>query len=65
MKEHLCPVEKALINYEGECNWCGEREWVGLTKEEVLEFTRASWSVGVTASEFIRAIEAKLKDKNT
>ena len=65
MKEHLCPVEKALINYEGECNWCGEREWVGLTKEEVLEFTRASWGVGVTASEFIRAIEAKLKDKNT
>jgi hypothetical protein len=38
--------------------------WVGLTKEEVLEFTRASWGVGVTASEFIRAIEAKLKDKN-
>jgi hypothetical protein len=33
MKEHLCSVEKALINYEGECNWCGEREWVGLTKE--------------------------------
>jgi hypothetical protein len=65
MKEHLCPVEKALINYEGECNWCGEREWVGLTKEEVLEFTRASWGVGVTASEFIRTIEAKLKDKNT
>ena len=65
MKEHLCSVEKALINYEGECNWCGEREWVGLTKEEVLEFTRASWGVGVTASEFIRAIEAKLKDKNT
>ena len=41
-----------------------QRTWVGLTKEEVLEFTRASWGVGVTASEFIRAIEAKLKDKN-
>ena len=26
MKEHLCPVEKALITYEGECNWCGESE---------------------------------------
>ena len=41
-----------------------QRTWVGLTNEEVLEFTRASWGVGVTASEFIRAIEAKLKDKN-
>ncbi len=41
-----------------------QRTWVGLTKEEVLEFTRASWGVGVTASEFIRAIEDKLKDKN-
>ena len=41
-----------------------QRAWVGLTKEEVLEFTRASWGVGVTASEFIRAIEDKLKDKN-
>ena len=51
MKEHFCPVEQSMIAYEVECNWCGEREWVGLTKEEVLEF--------------IRAIEAKLKDKNT
>jgi hypothetical protein len=40
------------------------REWVGLTDAEVLEFTRASWGVGVTASEFIRDIEAKLKKKN-
>ena len=51
MKEHFCPVEQSMIAYEGECNWCGEREWVGLTREEVLEF--------------IRALEAKLKDKNT
>jgi len=64
MKEHFCPAEQSVIAYEGECNWCGQKEWVGLTKEEVLEFTRASWGVGVTASEFIRAIEAKLKDKN-
>ena len=65
MKEHFCPAEQSIIAYEGKCNWCGQKEWVGLTKEEVLEFTRASWGVGVTASEFIRAIEAKLKDKNT
>jgi hypothetical protein len=40
------------------------REWVGLTDKEVLEFTRASSGVGVTASEFIRDIEAKIKEKN-
>jgi uncharacterized protein (TIGR02466 family) len=26
MKLHNCPVKKTLIAYEGECNWCGERE---------------------------------------
>jgi len=53
-------------------NWGGvrsvqrrlERSTTIMTNEEVLEFTRASLGVGVTASEFIRAIEAKLKDKN-
>jgi len=62
MKEHLCPVEKALINYEGECNWCGQKEWVGLTDVEV-----DTWNIVGHESlrEFVRAIEAKLKDKNT
>jgi hypothetical protein len=41
-----------------------QRTWVGLTKEEVAEFTRASWGLGVTASEFIRAVEARVKEKN-
>jgi hypothetical protein len=36
MKEHLCSVEKALINYEGECNWCGEREG-GMTQDELIK----------------------------
>jgi hypothetical protein len=26
MKQHHCPVEKTVIDYEGECNWCGEKE---------------------------------------
>ena len=26
MKQHYCPAEKATITYEGECNWCGERD---------------------------------------
>lgn len=26
MKSHYCPEEKAVVQYEGECNWCGEKE---------------------------------------
>ena len=26
MKQHYCPVEKSQMEYEGECNWCGEKE---------------------------------------
>ena len=64
MKEHLCPVEKALINYEGECNWCGEREWVGLTDEEIDKILRV-YEQDYGWISFAKAIEAKLKDKNT
>ena len=39
MKEHYCPVEKALINYEGSCNWCGEREG-SMTQDDVIEIAR-------------------------
>ena len=26
MKEHYCPAEKTILSYEGECNWCGQKE---------------------------------------
>lgn len=26
MKLHYCIAEQCLISYEGECNWCGEKE---------------------------------------
>lgn len=26
MKQHYCPAENAMIAYEGECNWCGEKD---------------------------------------
>ena len=26
MKTHYCPADHAVISYEGECNWCGEKE---------------------------------------
>ena len=39
-----------------------EREWVGLTDEEISE---VDWKSNETLHEFARAIEAKLKEKNT
>jgi len=38
-----------------------ERPWVGLTDEEISELIRATHNTG----SFVRAIEAKLKEKNT
>ena len=70
MKEHFCPIEKQWIGYEGQCNWCGEkelfqkREWVGLTLDERLELAQdVDWAAGAYC-EYAEAIEAKLKEKN-
>jgi hypothetical protein len=40
------------------------RPWVGLTDEEIEDFVSALWPVGAGAGKLIRAIEAKLKEKN-
>jgi hypothetical protein len=42
-----------------------QRTWVGLTDKEVEDFVSALWPVGAGAGELLRAIEAKLKEKNT
>jgi hypothetical protein len=26
MKSHYCPEEKGEVQYDGQCNWCGEKE---------------------------------------
>ena len=26
MKSHYCEAEGTVVEYEGECNWCGEKE---------------------------------------
>ena len=62
MKEHFCPVEKSVITYEGKCNWCAQKEWVGLTIEEIAACCMESTT---TQLSFYNAIEAKLKEKNT
>ena len=42
-----------------------QRTWVGLTDEEVKNFVQAVWPREATPADYIRAIEAKLKEKNT
>lgn len=34
MKEHFCKAERSVITYKGECNWCGQKEWVGMTDKD-------------------------------
>ena len=40
------------------------KPWVGLTEEEVNNFLKAVWPREATPADYIRAIEAKLKEKN-
>lgn len=77
MKEHFCPVENTLLSFDGQCNWCGEKEesmiqealaqrtWVGLTDDEIA-LIAADCSL-VTSSDFYfaKAIESKIKEVNT
>jgi tRNA C32,U32 (ribose-2'-O)-methylase TrmJ len=42
-----------------------DREWVGLTNEEILEIDQAIDAKSYTLYSYTRAIEAKLKEKNT
>ena len=71
MKEHFCPTEKSIITYQDKCNWCGEKEWVGLTDsqieqvyfEVVKEHRGAPMPWGQV--QFGKALQAKLKEKNT
>jgi len=69
MKQHFCSAENSLIQFEKECNWCGEKEWVGLTEEEVeLYWDWEDFQTGAgrsTIFEMVRDIEARLKEKNT
>lgn len=49
----------------GDKMYSAPRTWVGLTDEEVEDFVSALWPVGAGAGELLRAIEAKLKERNT
>jgi hypothetical protein len=62
MKQHFCSAENSLIQYEKECNWCGEKEWVGLTDEET---ERLIHNFGADPWTLLDEVEARLKARNT
>lgn len=37
MKQHYCPTEKTMITYEGQCNWCDEKEHIGATGTNIKQ----------------------------
>ena len=59
-------IEEHKINAElrAEIERLKQRTWTGLTDEEVNNFVQAVWPREATPTDYIRAIEAKLKEKN-
>lgn len=51
MKHHYCKVEKEMIGYEGECNWCGEKETTNIQFDAVA--TKANLELMQKVNDFI------------
>ena len=74
LEEYCDKVEPTSADYalgfaEGFNEGCRPRPWVGLTDEEIIDIrrkttikTHEAWA---DTKEFSRAVEAKLKEKNT
>ena len=58
MKYNRYPKEGDLLS---QIRLVSRREWVGLTDEEICA---VDWKPNETLHDFVRAIEAKLKEKN-
>ena len=62
MKSHHCPEEQAVIEYEGECNWCGEKEMdvIKLAKEAGFDTDLPSFKDGTAiALKFAALVRAE------
>jgi hypothetical protein len=67
-KEWLAYLQKAIDEFDWDAAFNGEpkREWVGLTDEEINSVRyKRDWTAPWTDTTFARAIESKLKEKNT
>jgi hypothetical protein len=58
------PIMKDSVHNQPLYTTPPQRTWVGLTDEEVKNFVQAVWPREATPTDYIRAIEAKLKEKN-
>jgi hypothetical protein len=68
--EPICPECKAELLYEcvacSRNNYPPQRTWVGLTDEEIKTIcSENGWDSSWQSLRFARAIEAKLKEKNS
>jgi len=60
------PTDPALVLHVGMALYRSPKEWVGLTDEEVYQAESGCWFLDeFDKTLFARAIEAKLKEKNT
>jgi hypothetical protein len=59
------PIMKDSVHNQPLYTTPPQRTWVGLTDEEIEDFVSALWPVGAGAGKLLRAVEAKLKEKNT
>jgi len=58
------PIMKDSVHNQPLYTTPPQRTWVGLTDEEIEDFVSALWPVGAGAGKLLRAVEAKLKEKN-
>ena len=64
VNHEFCPKE-VILQAADYLEILSQRTWVGLTDEELYEiYNRANWDVR-QSWDYERAIEAKLKEKNT
>jgi protein tyrosine phosphatase (PTP) superfamily phosphohydrolase (DUF442 family) len=63
LRQAIAEAEQPDLARVGEVGvWGDKREWVGLTNEEIVGFIAFD---GASLADFIRYIEAKLKEKNS
>jgi hypothetical protein len=64
-QEEIFNLQEALAEPDVQESLTAQRPWVGLTDEEVTEIRLKMFDVVATNYEAYRAIEAKLREKNT
>jgi predicted DCC family thiol-disulfide oxidoreductase YuxK len=68
MKSHYCPEEKGEVHYEGQCNWCGEKEMNALELADRIETSPyAEYKSAKDAANMLRQLakeKAELEKEN-